>query len=190
MQRRLTYFFSLRDEQDVSRALRDGFPGLKFIDGQRWPTAAPPTAEGIDQCNSSLVYLWPADAVDELPSLQRSPSEYQGPSSGPVMQFMRCAERDGSLELGQLSAFIENAQSPVGKAHARVIAFLKKRYAYPLDCYSSRTGELLQANVRGHLVGPSLRMSSADSPRLVMAFGREEYLVPARDGGQKGVRNL
>lgn len=181
MKRRLTYFFTRSDEQDVSRALRESFPALKFIDGQRWRTAAPPTAEGIDLCKSSLVYLWPSDAVPELPSLQRSPSEYQGPSSGPVMQFTRCAERDGSLELGQLSAFIEAADSPVGKAHGRVIGFLKKRYACPLDCYRSRTGGLLEANVRGHLVGPSLRTSPPNGPRLAMAFGREEHFVPRED---------
>jgi hypothetical protein len=181
MKRRLTYFFTRSDEQDVSRALRESFPGLKFIDGQRWRTAAPPIADGIDLCKSSLVYLWPSDAVPELPSLQRSPSEYQGPSSGPVMQFMRCAERDGRLELGQLSAFIETAESSVGKTHGRVISFLKKRYACPLDCYSSRTGELLQVSVRGHLVGPSLRTSPPKGPRLVMAFDREEHFVPSRE---------
>ena len=179
MKRRLMYFFSMRDEEEVSAFLCKEFPRLKFIDGQRWPTVVPPTVEGIHRCASGIAYLWPSDLAPELPSVRRSSSEYQGASSGPVIQFIRCRQREGKLEMSQLSAFIEDAGSPLGRAHARLIAVLKKRYACPLNSYNSRSGRLMESNLRGYLVGPSLRNSPETGPRLVLGFGRDEYMIPA-----------
>ncbi len=186
MKKRAMCFFGQRDEQEVSEALRRAFPALRFVDGQQWSHAVPPVADGIHCCKSSLVYLWPSDVVSELPSSPLPPSTrpsgnmFQGPSSGPVIQFCRCNEKDGQLELGQLSAYIEDAQSPLGKAHSKVIAFLKRRYSCRLDCISLRTGEVLNENVGGYLVGLSIQADLEGGPRLMLAFGRDEYMVPKR----------
>ena len=184
MNKRLIYFFGRRDEEELSVALRSAFPGLRFVDGQRWSEAQPPVAEGIHRCESSLVYLWPSNVVSTLPvfplpqHMRLAGKRFQGPSSGPVMQFMRCNERDGQVELGQLSAYIEDSKSPLGKAHSKVIAFLKKRYSCPLDCFSIRTGKLLKADVPGYLVGFSIQADAENGPRLLLAFGRDEQMVP------------
>ncbi len=187
MKRRALYFFSRQDEAEVSDALRGAFPDLRFIDGVRWPTRETPLADGIDRCTSPLVYLWPADVVPALPSIPwpppgastGAPAQFQGPSSGPVIQFERCTERDGELWMAQLAAFIEDPKSPLGQTITRILAFLKRRYACPLDCRHARTGELVRAGIRGYLVGRSLRASAAAArPRLVLAPGRDEYFVP------------
>lgn len=115
----------------------------------------------------------------ELPAAQRYANiRFQGPAAGPVIQFCRCRKKKGVLELGQANATIEDASSALGKWQAKVIAFLKKRYRCGLDCYSSRTGELLTKNLRDYLVGKSIQDDPAAAPRLVFATGRDEYLVP------------
>jgi hypothetical protein len=184
MFRRALYFFAKDDEKEVSEALLQEFPGLKFVDGQHWRTADPPLARGIDKCKSGLAYLWPSDLVPELPFLELPIARryanirFQGPSAGPVIQFCRCLKKKGALEFGQASASIKDATSPLGKWHVKVIAFLKKRYRCGLDCYSSRTGELLTKNLREYLVGKSIQDNPESAPRLLLAVGRDEYLVP------------
>jgi hypothetical protein len=184
MFKRALYFFAKEDEKEVSEALLQAFPGLKFVDGQRWPSADPPLAAGIHQCKSGLAYLWPSDLVPDLPFFKLPAAQryanirFQGPAAGPVIQFCRCLKKKGVLELGQANATIEDPSSPLGKWHAKVIALLKKRYRCGLDCYSSRTGELLTKNLRDYLVGQSIQDDPAAAPRLVFATGRDEYLVP------------
>src|SRR5262249_35610628 len=104
-----------------------------------------------------------------------------------VIQFCRCRKKKGVLELGQASASIEDATGPVGKWHFKVIAFLKKRYRCGLDCYSSRTGELLKKNLRDYLVGKSIQDNVATTPRLVLAMGRDELLVPTGRAAERKV---
>jgi hypothetical protein len=184
MFKRALYFFAKEDEKEVSEALLQAFPGLKFVDDQHWPTACPPLAAGIHECNSGLAYLWPSDLVPELPFLELPAARryanirFQGPSAGPVIQFCRCRKKNGFLELGQADASIKDATSPLGTWHAKVIAFLKKRYRCGLDSYDSKTGELLKKNLRDFLVGKSIQDNSTSAPRLVLAMGRDEYLIP------------
>jgi hypothetical protein len=178
------YFFTKDDEKEVSEALLQEFPGLKFVDGQHWPTAEPPLVAGIDKCKSGLAYLWPSDLVPALPFLELPAARryanirFQGPSAGPVIQFCRCLKKKGALEFGQASATVKDTTGPLGKWHVKVIALLKKRYRCGLDCYSSRRGELLKKNLRDYLVGKSIQDNPASAPRLVLAMGRDEYLVP------------
>jgi hypothetical protein len=193
MFKRALYFFAKEDEKEVSEALLQAFPGLKFVDDQRWPTAVPPLVAGIHECKSGLAYLWPSDLVPELPYLELPAAgryaniRFQGPAAGPVIQFCRCLKQNGFLAFGQASATIQDATSPLGKWHAKVIAFLKKRYRCELDCYSSRTGELLTKNLRDYLVGKSIQDNPATAPRLVLAMGRDEYLVPTGRGAEPKV---
>lgn len=180
--KRLLYFFGRHDEKELSEALNAEFPALKFIDGERWPEAKPPLALGIHQCESSVVYLWFSDLVSELPvrplpePMRLAGKKYQGPSTDVVMQFVRCNEKHGQLEMSQLAAFIKDPLSPLGKAQEVVIAFLRKRYSCRLDCFALNTERLLKEDVRGYLVGFSTQAANVNGPRLVLAFGRDEYL--------------
>jgi len=184
MIKRLSFFFDRRDEEELSTALTEAFPALKFIDGESWPEAQPPITKGIHRCESTVVYLWPSDAVSELPVVplplprQLEGKRFQGPSSGPVIQFARCKEKDGQLELGQLCAYIDDAKTLLADCHKKVLAFVKKRYSCAVDCLSMRTGELLNENVRGYLVGLSIQTEAKNRPQLVLAFGRDEHIVP------------
>lgn len=179
------YFFTEKDEEEVSDTLLQTFPSLKFVDGQHWPSAEPPLAAGIHKCKSGLAYLWPSDLVPKLPirellpSLQYGDIKFHGPSAGPVIQFCRCREKRGVLEFGQLSATIQDTHPlpPLGKWLVKVVAFLKRRYRCGLDCFSA-TGKMLSKNLRDYLVGKSIQEDPAKSPRLVLGIGRDEYLIP------------
>ena len=186
MKKRLHYFFGRCDEKEVSEALREAFPHLKVIDGQRWPQAKPPIVEGIHACRSRLAYLWPSNVVQDLPAVRLPASKqingamFQGPSSGPVIQFSRCNEREGELEVGELSAYFDDGKSKLGSALEAVIAFLKKRYGCRVDCFSSLTGQIINTDLGGYLVGRQLQLNPSGSPRLVLAFGRGEHIIPRR----------
>jgi hypothetical protein len=185
MFKKALYFFTTDDEEEVSEALLKTFPCLKFVDGQRWQTAEPPLVTGIHKCKSGIAYLWPSDLVPQLPFIelpkarQYGKIRFQGPTAGPVIQFCRCLKKPGVIEFGQADASTNDAKCPIWKSHAKVIAFLKKTYRCGLDCYSSRTGELLSQGIRDYLVGRSIQDRPAKAPRLVLAIGRDEYLVPS-----------
>lgn len=193
MFKKALYFFAQEDEKEASEALLRAFPSLKFVDGQRWQTEVPPLVSGIDKCKSGIAYLWPSDLVSELP-FRELPKErqygefrFQGPTAGPVIQFCRCLKKPGVIEFGQADASTSDANSPVWKYHAKVIAFLKKRYRCGLDCYSAQTGELLRKGLREYLVGKSIQNEPAKAPRLVLAVGRDEYLVPSAKSAEPKV---
>jgi hypothetical protein len=81
-------------------------------------------------------------------------------------------------------AHIEDAKSPLGKAHLSVMASLKKRYACPLDCFSQSTGKLLNSDLRGYLVGLSIQAEGESGPRLMLACGRDERMIPKRKNAE------
>jgi hypothetical protein len=185
MFKKALYFFAEEDEKEISEALLQEFPGLKFVDGQRWQTAEPPLAIGIHKCKSGIAYLWLSDLVPKLPFMelpkarQYGKIRFQGSTAGSVIQFCRCLRKPGVIEFGQADASSGDVNSPVWKSHAKVIAFLKKGYRCGLDCYSARTGKLLRMGLREYLVGRSIQDEPAKAPRLVLGIGRDEYLVPS-----------
>lgn len=82
--------------------LIDRLPNIRFIDGARWPSEVPPTKNSIDECSSSLVYLWNEVDFPVLPNLKKA-MFYQGPTSGVVIQYDRCGFRDNRLSSGSLN---------------------------------------------------------------------------------------
>lgn len=185
MKKRASFWFCHEDEAQVSAALASEFPEFRFIDDQLWETSEPPIANGIHLCRSTLVYLWPSDLVKELPTLQLPPERaaatgknFEGPTSGPVIQLCRCKLKDNALEMGDVSAFVQDKDTPLGKWMVAVFAFLKKHYACRVDCHNSTTGNIVNENLGGYLVGPSLKTFTCGGYKLVLAFGRDTYIVP------------
>ena len=183
MIKRAMYFFGRQDEEELSCALKERFPFLKFIDGQRWPTVEPPLVDGIHLCTDSYAYLWPSDLIPQLPTLLLSPASqltgmlYQGPTAGPVISFQRCREQDAELQMGQLAVTIDDPHDALGRFYSQLVAFVKRRYACKMDCYSTRTEALLSENLGGYLAGKSIQRDPLRSPRLRLYFGRDDYLV-------------
>ena len=97
-------FATLVDEAAFSTALRAAIPDIRFIDGQRWPTAQPPQVGSIDQARSVEVFLWDPGVIPALPSVPRPSGDFQGPIVGPVIQVERCALIDGELRSGSIAA--------------------------------------------------------------------------------------
>jgi hypothetical protein len=185
------YFFNEEDEEEVSKSLLARFPGLKFVNGQRWASSEPPIVEGIHKCTSGIAYLWPSHLVPTLPCWELPPErrycdirlrldiKYQGPTVGCVIQFLRCLQKDGQIEFGQANATIESKDDPVGRWQTQLINFLKKQYRWGVDCIKTETGELLNGNERGFLVGPFLRAKDPKlPPRLTFGIGRDTHAVP------------
>jgi hypothetical protein len=185
------YFFNEEDEEEVSKNLVARFPGLKFVNGQRWPTSEPPIVDGIHLCTSRSAYLWPSHLIPTLPCWELPPErqywcinlgvdiKFQGPTVGCVIQFLRCLQKNGQIQCGQMDATIDSKDDPVGKWQSQLINYLKKTYRWGVDCFKTETGELLTANIRDFLVGPSLRAKAPKlPPRMTCGIGRDTHVVP------------
>ena len=181
--KRILYFFTRDDEEELSASLAALFPALKFIDGQLWPTPHPPTCAGIHLCRDSYVYLWPSDLHPVLPFLplpverQLNGNFYEGPQNGPVLQFERCRFKDGELEMGQLAAQTSDKYPTCGALFMKIAAYLKKRYACKTSAFSSTTGEQLFNNSSGYLIGKSIKADPELAPTLRVFLGRDDYIA-------------
>ncbi len=122
---RRPFFLTARDEATFSSALQAATPGIRFVDGQRWPTADPPLVASIDGAQLTEVLLWDSVNVPILPSAERSSGDYQGPISGPVIQFERSRLIDGELRSGSI-AWAAVDGTPAAAFARRVMRTLQK----------------------------------------------------------------
>lgn len=68
MKKSLYVFLQPTDEANLSTALRQLVPGIRFVDGTRWATPEPPLAASIEACRGRSVLLWDPALVPQLPS--------------------------------------------------------------------------------------------------------------------------
>src|SRR5882724_10617892 len=88
-------FFSSEDEQYFENKVKTIQPSLCFLDDCLWTGTIPPTKQSLSECNSRIVYLWDQDACPELPFRIQEDGRARGPTSGVVIQFVRCVLQDG-----------------------------------------------------------------------------------------------
>ena len=115
MMRQFQLFMTRGDEEDFFSALRFRRPQVAVIDGQVWPTPEPPVRSTMADCSSFQAYIWDRAAVRHLPNEPRLGGGFQGPTTGGVVQWLRCRQKDGSLHSGSLA---------VGAFNPAVIAFV------------------------------------------------------------------
>lgn len=101
------------DEADVVEALRLHFPAIQLVDNRGWRSADEvPARASIAECGS-MVALWNPDIVPHLPVNVRANGVIDGPQTGPVIQWLRSARRDGSvLDAGRWAAAVGTTTDP------------------------------------------------------------------------------
>jgi len=104
----LLLFQDLADEMRFVHSLRNVIPSLTLIDGTFWPSGEPETRTSLTDCHSPAVLLWDKEAFERLPST-RVEGGYVGPSTGSVVQWIRCARDENGIVSGRLASSIDTA---------------------------------------------------------------------------------
>jgi hypothetical protein len=92
------------DEARLSTGLLDLAPSTAFIDGARWPSLEPPLRDSIDLCLDGEVLIWNRELSPDLLGVPLPGGGFQGPQSGPVLQFSRCFVDGDELLSGRIAA--------------------------------------------------------------------------------------
>ena len=103
LKRQVQLFLTPQDEDALLTAVRSAVRAVELVDGQRWTTADPPVKTSVSSCQSSDVYLWNRSIVPQLPYVRRPGGGFQGPTSGVVIQWLRCRTSDSTLLSGRLA---------------------------------------------------------------------------------------
>src|SRR5437867_5163624 len=132
MTKQLLIFMTHQDEATFSEILRSNFPGIVFLDGNVWPHPEPAIARSIDQCKSDYgdVYLWNKDLFPAIPIGPRAGGGFQGPGSGPVLQFLRSIPEENILRSGRIALGISDENlTPEVDAYFKAVWRIVKKHA-------------------------------------------------------------
>lgn len=97
------------DELEFVDRLRNLLPGLALIDGPLWRRDKPDTKALVERDSPTLL-LWDQRAFPRLPSIGRADG-FLGPSTGPVIQWIRCRRNESEIVSGRLASSIDPANS-------------------------------------------------------------------------------
>jgi hypothetical protein len=153
-QKLLPCFLTVVDERDFSDKLSSAVPSIRFVDGARWSHPEPRTAPSIDACASGICFLWDSGAVPELPFKGQSDGSYRGPTSGVVIQMIRCQQKGDLLLSGDLGVGFDTAHEAMREFVASVWSVLKTLNATVLDSYDVISGIVREARIKEYVVGP------------------------------------
>jgi len=102
------------DEQLIAERIVLAYPSVVFIDDIFWEAPdKPPVRSRISECARWHVQIWNRELFPELPTGTRDEGRIiEGPTVGPVIQWVRSQLKDGLLTTGWLgvSGFKEERQ--------------------------------------------------------------------------------
>jgi hypothetical protein len=183
VKKQVQIFMTPADEEAFSRALRSERPGVRFIDDNVWPTAEPPTCDSINSCGSNLVYLWDTKVCGRLPATRRAEGGFQGPASGPVIQFVRSLVEDEQIRSGRVAAgyYDTDEFADEMKEFVRdVWHMLKSVSPQRLVAVAQFGRHVINSRPSGYLVGAdAARWCRDDSRRVLKDRSTETYFLPA-----------
>ena len=107
MQRQLQIFLTRSDESELSRALKEEFPEIRFLNDNVWPEL-PDCRDGIENCDTGRVYLY-RGSLEQLPTMRRKTGDIEGPIAGCVVQVLRSCEEGAVLFSGRVAAGIDDS---------------------------------------------------------------------------------
>lgn len=99
------------DEDALAAALLELEPDVAFVDGQRWPSPAPPLVASISAASQGEIFIWNRRLSPSLQSTRLQSGQYQGPSSGVVIQFERSPLLEAELRSGRIAAGWDDADA-------------------------------------------------------------------------------
>ncbi len=147
-------FLNSEDEYQLAVEIRKGVPDLKFVDGSLWTDSIPPVKDWVSECESRVVYLWSPISCSILPSSRLESGKYRGPTSGIVIQLMRCQLLDGVLKSGDIGIGFLKSDTGIGEFVKIVWKALRKMNAAPLRSVHATTGITIKSSIADYVVGP------------------------------------
>jgi hypothetical protein len=170
------YFLTNLDEENLSAELQSIFPSLKFVDGQIWSDATPPSRESISECESGLAYFWWKDLVPVLPSKAEANGRFRGPVTAVTLQFPRCRIQDNRLKMGQMRVEVSVYAPEMAKAVRTVFKTMRRKYSCTAACVRFEDGFVFPKELKSYLIGPNAIARSAED--LKLAIHAVSYLIP------------
>lgn len=186
MKKAIEVIFSTRDEHDFSQMLLDAFPGIVFVETNAWMSAEPPTCRFINHCRTAFCGIWNRDLYESLEYVVRpGGGGFLGPSSGPVIQFLRSRISGDVIQAGRMAAGMNNdypkAAEMVGFIHS-VWKIAKKFAPTRVDHVNPSDNSIITPRPPGFLVGPdAAAWCSADEHRYFKCWANTWFLRPCRE---------
>lgn len=144
MSNQIQIFMTPDDENTFSEDLRRKRGSLRFIDGEHWETQCPPEKKSLNECSSSIVYLWDRDIFPTLPSIRMNDGRFQGPQVGFVLQLVRSVVQNGCYLLsGRVAHGPLKDEKQVGVFYSEVVKYIKKNYVGRLELVDPVTYETI-----------------------------------------------
>jgi hypothetical protein len=172
LKRQTQLFFTKGDELAFSKELKDAEPRVRFIDDNVWNSAKPQIAESIAACRSHFAFIWNPVLVEELPVVRRRDGLYEGPNSGPVIQYVRSLEEEGMLRSGRLA-------SGVDEANKRMLGFVELVWCVLAKVARPGVATLDGETADEYWVGTDcLRWLRADPTRKLRDRSTSNYYLP------------
>ena len=178
VKRQVQLFMTPTDEESFLSALRSHIAEVEVVDGQRWPKPDAPIRKRMADCVSNDVYLWNRSAVARLPSVPRPGGGFQGPTSGVVIQWIRCRRTEGPLLSGRLA---------VAASDQPVIAFVDDVWQIMLSFTQSDLLTLSGDRAPEFRIGPDARRWFEDDQEArLRERSTELYFVTPHAKGSRG----
>jgi hypothetical protein len=184
LKRTAIVFMTAADERQLSLALLEISPNVRFIDGARWPSSSPPTCLSIEYVSSKDVFIWHPDII---PSIVGQPwhDVFQGPMTGIVIRLERCQIQNSFLLSGSMG-WASNASSPIAKPMARfaseVWKSLEEISSAKVDWVNPSDGSIIDSATPGFVVGlDAIRWCQEDLSRKLKFRATENYYLPSTE---------
>ena len=184
MKRQVQIFMNVEDEKDFSDLLKHKFQQITFVDGDVWSSSKPPEKSSIHLCASRTVYLWDKAVIPVLPTTFRPDQQYEGPTSGVVIQFSRSILKDSLLFSGRIASGIDE-KNMLFEATIKFVnetwRLLKLFAKGKVAAVNPSTGEIINARVPGYIVGPhAASWCDIEKGRLLKDRSTQNFFLPLK----------
>jgi hypothetical protein len=183
MSKQIQTFFTLSDEMEFTKLLRQKRPHLVFVDGGRWSTPIPPVSEAIPDCKDHFVFLWDREIIAELPYFLRDDGKCDGPRSGTVIEFQRSKLLDRLLLAGRLAESIGHADPRIvelmKKFAADVWSILKQMTKQPIAIIDIETGTQREEKITEfRAADDAIKWANSSEKNYLSSYTRNVFFKP------------
>ena len=176
-----SFFFCERDEMTFGTLLKESIPDIQFIDGSLWENDFPTVRRSIPECREKIIFLWSRTACPTLPFKTLNDGKVRGPTSGVVVQFMRCVQRKSTLLSGDIGIGYERRDKAIAGFVKSVWDVIKSMNVCAIDSVNPRTGETIKSHLTDYFVGAGAKDWS-DNGKLLKHCSAEVYYKSEESG--------
>jgi len=180
-------FLSPDDEIELINKTTKANQAVAIIDGSIWESSQPPVKKCIADCRSPVVFLWDRVASPTLPFLLQKNGSVRGPTSGLVIQYVRCQLKNDILLSGDFSIGFDRDDNLIERFATNFWKVLRDMNSGPLESIDTESGAVLMRNIREYVVGPSAQKMSL-SGFLLKHDSAEAYYRSSSKENTKGTQ--